>query len=88
MVREGQTGWVLPIRSPEAFIARLDWCDSHREELAEMVRRTYYQFQPRTWADVAVDFESICAEGIAENTIVDRHAPSHGRQGAFSTQHA
>jgi len=67
MVREGQTGWVLPIRSPQAFIERLDWCHSHREELAGMVRRIYHQFQPRTWADVAADFESICADCIAEN---------------------
>ena len=79
LIREGQTGWVLPIRNPQAFIERLDWCDSHREELAEMVRHTYYQFQPRTWADVAADFESICAEGTA---------PSHDRQEAVSIQHA
>jgi hypothetical protein len=44
-----------------------------------MVRHTYYQFQPRTWADVAADFESICAEGTA---------PSHDRQEAVSIQHA
>jgi len=67
LIRECQSGWVLPIRSPRAFIERLDWCDSHREELAGMVRRIYHQFQPRTWADVAADFESICADCIAEN---------------------
>jgi len=62
LIREGQTGWVLPIRSPEAFTGRLHWCDSHREDLAAMVRRLYRRHQPRTWADVAADFESICAE--------------------------
>lgn len=67
LIREGRTGWVLPIRSPQAFIERLHWCDTHREELAEMVRNIYQQFQPRTWADVAADFESVCAEAITSN---------------------
>jgi|HubBroStandDraft_1064217.scaffolds.fasta_scaffold01155_7 glycosyltransferase involved in cell wall biosynthesis len=81
LIREGQTGWVLPIRSPRAYIERLSWCDSHREELAGMVRAIYHQFQQRTWADVAADFESICAEGIAENSTVDRSEPTHERLG-------
>src|SRR5206468_2646181 len=58
LIREEQTGWVLPIRSPEAFIDRLRWCDIHREELATMVRNIYNNFQPRDWADVAKDFEA------------------------------
>jgi hypothetical protein len=52
----------LPIRSPEAFVERLRWCDTHRVELAKMVRHLYDDFRPRTWADVARDFESLCAE--------------------------
>ncbi len=75
LIREGQTGWVLPIRSPQAFIDRLHWCDSHREQLAEMVRRIYHQFQPRTWADVAADFESLCTE-CAENCRAGNSARS------------
>lgn len=67
LLREGRTGWVLPIRSPHAFLERLRWCDTHREELARMVRNIYQQFQPRTWADVAADFESVCAEAITSN---------------------
>jgi len=87
LVREGWTGWVLPIRSPQAFTERLHWCDSHREELAEMVRRTYYQFQPRTWADVAADFESICTEFITVPSQ-DLDEPSHDRQGVVPSSHA
>jgi glycosyltransferase involved in cell wall biosynthesis len=64
LVREGVTGWVLPIRSPDTFIERLRWCDAHREELAAMVRRMYNDFQPRDWSDVAKDFEAICYEGL------------------------
>jgi glycosyltransferase involved in cell wall biosynthesis len=64
LIREGKTGWVLPIRSPEAFIERLRWCDSHREELAAMVRRIYTEFKPRDWADVAADFETLCLTSL------------------------
>jgi glycosyltransferase involved in cell wall biosynthesis len=59
IIVEGQTGWVLPIRSPESFIERLKWCNEHRPELAEMVWRVYQNFQPRDWAEVATDFVSI-----------------------------
>lgn len=57
IVRHGETGWVLPIRDPDAFIARLKWCDAHRESLAEMVQRSYEEFRPRDWKEAAVDFE-------------------------------
>jgi hypothetical protein len=62
LVREGQTGWVLPIRSPQAFIERLRWCDGHREELAAMVEYLYTSYKPRDWSDVASDFERMCQE--------------------------
>jgi glycosyltransferase involved in cell wall biosynthesis len=73
LIREGETGWVLPIRSPEAFIERLQWCATHRAELAEMARRIPAQFQPRDWADVAADFEKICLESLNEQTSVMQH---------------
>jgi hypothetical protein len=63
-VRAGETGWVLPIRSPQEFIECLLWCDAHREELAAMVRRIYNDFKPRDWAEVAADFESICLNAV------------------------
>jgi glycosyltransferase involved in cell wall biosynthesis len=53
VVREGLTGWVYPIRRPDAFIERLQWCNSHRQELAKMVRHAYEAFQPRDWIDMA-----------------------------------
>ncbi len=61
LIRDGKTGWVLPIRSPEAFVERLRWCDAHRVQLADMTRHLYLDFRSRTWADVAADFESLCA---------------------------
>jgi glycosyltransferase involved in cell wall biosynthesis len=60
LVRDGETGWVLPIRDPEAFVERLHWCNSHRRELAAMVQRIYHNFQPHDWSDVAADFETLC----------------------------
>lgn len=60
LIREGETGWILPIRSPEAFVERLMWCDSNRPALAEMVRRAYTTFKVRNWDDVAADFERLC----------------------------
>lgn len=64
LVREAESGWVLPIRSSNAFVDRLRWCDEHRDELAAIVRCIYNDFQPRDWADVAADFETLCLERL------------------------
>ena len=55
LIEDGVTGWILPIRSPEAFVERLLWCDANRPELAAMVRRIYNAPRTRDWNDVAVD---------------------------------
>ena len=65
LIHEGRTGWVLPIRDTKAFLDRLTWCDTHREELAGMVDASYTEFQTRDWMDVAADFEAMCRTGIA-----------------------
>jgi glycosyltransferase involved in cell wall biosynthesis len=72
-VRDGQNGWVLPIRDPDAFIDRLRWCDKNRDELAEMVDRTYNDFRPRDWDDVAAGFE-----GLLKNIRVRPEETVHG----------
>ena len=59
IIVENETGWILPIRSPDAFIARLKWCHEHRQELAEMVVRVYDDHIPRDWSNVASDFVKI-----------------------------
>ncbi|MBI1761467.1 MAG: glycosyltransferase family 4 protein [Acidobacteria bacterium] len=66
ILREGETGWILPIRDAQAFVERLRWCDAHREELAAMVHNIYQNFQPRNWDDVAADFEAICRQELAQ----------------------
>lgn len=60
LIHEGENGWIVPIRSPEALAQRLRWCTSNRNELASMVSRIYEGFQPRDWSDVAADFEAMC----------------------------
>ncbi|MCX5686491.1 MAG: glycosyltransferase family 4 protein [Candidatus Omnitrophica bacterium] len=62
IITEGKTGWVLPIRAPGAFIDKLLWCDSHRNELAEMVKNIYENHKPKDWNDVAKNFIDICAD--------------------------
>jgi glycosyltransferase involved in cell wall biosynthesis len=60
LVREGESGWVVPIRSPRSLAERLRWCEAHRPELARLAERVAREFQPRDWAAVAADFEAIC----------------------------
>jgi glycosyltransferase involved in cell wall biosynthesis len=60
IVREGQNGWLLPIRSPQAFVERLRWCAAHRQEMAAMARDTYTRFRARDWSDLADDFVALC----------------------------
>jgi len=60
VLQEGETGWVLPIRSPQAFLERLSWCDTHRDALAAMVRRMYHDSHGRGWPRVAADFAAQC----------------------------
>jgi len=70
LIREGQTGWVLPIRDPSAFIERLIWCDAHREHLATMVHHSFAKFQPRDWAHVDSDLLAIYQEALAARSQV------------------
>src|SRR6185295_15794462 len=73
LIREEKTGWVLPIRSPEAFVNRLLWFHERRDALATMVRQMYDHYHPRDWDDVAADFETYC-----QSTISAPIAMGHG----------
>jgi len=64
LVRDGENGWVVPIRDPDALVERLRWCSDHRDEVAAMVGRIYEHFQPRDWSEVAADFEAACLETL------------------------
>jgi glycosyltransferase involved in cell wall biosynthesis len=66
LIQEGQTGFVLPIRSSASFVEKLQWCDIHRVELAAMVRKTSSDFRPRDWSQVAADFERIVCSALEQ----------------------
>lgn len=68
IIVEGETGWILPVRSPISFVERLNWCHEHRQELAQMVRRTHQDFQPRDWTNVASDFATICTGLLSQRS--------------------
>lgn len=53
LIRDGVNGWILPIRSPQAFIDRLRWCETHRDDLARIVRGTSTVAQPCSWSQHA-----------------------------------
>jgi glycosyltransferase involved in cell wall biosynthesis len=78
IIREGETGWVLPIRSPESFSQRLFWCDTHRNELAEMVERNYANYRTRDWTEVATDFERM---SLAQTTVPSSSSRIESRAG-------
>ncbi|MEQ1517109.1 MAG: glycosyltransferase family 4 protein [Usitatibacteraceae bacterium] len=52
-VVEGETGWIVPIRDPDAIVRRLIWCDENRTALAQMARAATAGSRPRTWDAMA-----------------------------------
>jgi glycosyltransferase involved in cell wall biosynthesis len=69
LVRDGQNGWVLPIRSPRSFVERLRWADAHRPEVADMVRTSQAVSRVRDSAEVAEDFEQLCADYLGAGGV-------------------
>jgi glycosyltransferase involved in cell wall biosynthesis len=59
IVCDGESGWILPIRSPSLFVQQLQWCDAHRDELAQVARASYESYQPHDWSEVAARFRSL-----------------------------
>jgi glycosyltransferase involved in cell wall biosynthesis len=58
IITEGKTGWVVPIRSPDAIVQRLRWCHEHRPELAQVVRQVYQTAYSYDWKDTARQAEA------------------------------
>jgi glycosyltransferase involved in cell wall biosynthesis len=77
LVRDGETGWILPIRDPAAFVQRLAWCDRNRKPLADMIRVAHQAFRPRAWIDMARELachldEHPCCSWQSGEVSVDR----------------
>ncbi len=53
LVREGETGFLVPIRSPEALAARIAWLADHRRRLPEMSQQAREMAGRYSWAAYA-----------------------------------
>jgi glycosyltransferase involved in cell wall biosynthesis len=84
LVQEGRNGWVLPIRAPELFIRRLQWCADRRDELAGVVNEIDQQFLPRDWDHVAADFERLYGAAEQASHEPASHEPAGVRRAAMN----
>src|SRR5262249_10183545 len=62
VVADGQDGWIVPIRQPDAIAERLRWCGANRWSLAAMARTLDDHGLTRDWSDVGRDFVTIGRE--------------------------
>lgn len=76
LVREGQNGWILPIRSSTAFVSRLLWLESHRAELVKAVQCAYDSHQHLDWSQTGLQAERNILHGL-----VTKHAVAQRRSG-------
>lgn len=65
-IAEGKSGWIVPIRAPRQIVEQLEWCDTHRAGLAEMVEYTYQNAVVRDWLDVGRDYLTLMQRLVAE----------------------
>lgn len=49
LIHEGETGFLVPIRSPESIAEKLAWLADHRELLPQMRNQARQQAQEVTW---------------------------------------
>ena len=49
MIDEGKTGFLVPIRSPEAIAEKIDWCATHRESISGMGIAAQERAATMTW---------------------------------------
>lgn len=61
VVREGENGWVVPIRDVGALARAVQTCHANRSMLADMSVANAKHGLKRDWDDVAVDFSSLLA---------------------------
>ena len=67
LIREGQTGWVVPIRSPGAIVDRLRWLDEHREEFVQAVKAVHAEPRRFDWSETARQAEAHFYKALAQN---------------------
>lgn len=65
-LEEGKNGWIVPIRAPQQIVEQLQWCHTHRAELAAIVEYTYQNPVVRDWLDVGSDYLTLMQRLVAE----------------------
>jgi len=50
LITDGETGFLVPIRSPEAIADRIDWCASNRTAVSGMGIAAQTRARALTWA--------------------------------------
>lgn len=58
VVGDNPLAWIVPIRSPELIIERLNWIDDNRQAVAGLMEVDSRQYV-REWSDVASDFVNL-----------------------------
>lgn len=56
LIRDGENGWITPIRDPSAIARHLEWLDTHREEAVRMCETAMQHVSQRSWDQVADEF--------------------------------
>ncbi|HLJ95085.1 MAG TPA: glycosyltransferase family 4 protein [Gemmataceae bacterium] len=65
LIAEGKSGWVIPIRNPNALLERLLWLDAHREELAAAIQFVHSRATVLDWSDTARLAEQSMKEALS-----------------------
>jgi len=66
LIREGESGWIVPIRDPDAIVHRLQSLDAHRETLEAAVRTVAGTAPFLDWAETARLAEASIVSGVSE----------------------
>lgn len=69
LIEEGKTGFLVPIRDPEAIAENLSWMADHRDEVDQMGKLAQQKAQEKTWQRYGqVILEAIQSEEGADST--------------------
>jgi glycosyltransferase involved in cell wall biosynthesis len=67
LIEEGNTGFIVPIRSPEAIADRIAWIDDRRDRLPEMRRHAQRKAAETSWRQYEARLiEAVAAAGIGD----------------------
>jgi len=68
LVIEGETGFLVPIRSPQSIAEKIDWCEQNREAVGEMGNKARLHAQKYTWDN----YVNLIIDTIIENVNLPR----------------